>query len=316
MRIAIIGAGGIGCYYGAKLVQAKHDVTFIARGEHLAVMQSDGLSVTHPDFTFNEKITACSLDELTAKHKSSDFDLLLICIKAISTSEISSILKEWINLESDSPYIVSLQNGMGNEQVLTEYLGESKIIGGLAVRIGADVIKPARVTAVGVAQIIMGAWPHNVDADPDRIKFVSKIVEMFNQAGISTKESNDIRKELWRKLMINNGTNALAALTQRDTKYLSHHEEFATLMKCMMQETALASYVDSSNLMESDVEEMFQLIYEFDAIKPSMLIDREKGRTLELDEICGVVIKGCEALGKDAPYTRTVYTLLKNMGLK
>ncbi|MEO1924503.1 MAG: ketopantoate reductase C-terminal domain-containing protein, partial [Gammaproteobacteria bacterium] len=221
----------------------------------------------------------------------------------------------WLNHESGSPYILSLQNGMGNEQVLSEYLDESKIIGGLAVRIGADVIKPANVTAVGVAQVIMGAWPHNVDADPDRIKFVSEIVEIFNQAGIPSKESDNICKELWRKLMINNGTNALSALIQKDTKYLSHHEEYAILMKHMMQETALASHIDGSDLKEPDVDEMFQLIYDFDAIKPSMLIDREKGRTLELDEICGVVIKSCEALGKDAPYTRTIYTLLKNMGL-
>lgn len=313
MRIAVIGAGGIGCYYGAKLVNARHEVTFVARGEHLTAMQADGLSVTHPDFSFKQKVSACSLDDLIVKHKSSDFDLLLICIKTTSTFEIANVLKEWINTKSGSPYILSLQNGMGNEQVFSDHLNESKIIGGLAVRIGADVIKPANVTAVGIAQIIMGAWPHNVDADPDRIKFVSKTVEMFNQAGIPTKESDDIRKELWRKLMINNGTNPLSALIQKDTKYLSHHEEYAMLMKHMMNETALASQIDGSDLKETDAQEMFQLIYDFDAIKPSMLIDREKGRTLELDAICGVVINNCETLGKDAPYTRTIYTLLKNL---
>ena len=110
--------------------------------------------------------------------------------------------------------------------------------------------------------------------------------------------------------MINNGVNPLSALTGLDTRSLTHHPEFGKIVHGMMAETVAASKADDVNLGPEDLAEMFDLISNFNAIKTSMLVDKEKGRPLELDSIAGAVLRRCESLGIKAPYTMTVNALL------
>ena len=93
LHIAILGAGGIGCYYGAKLQAKGHNVSFIARGEHLAAMQSSGLELSHPNFEFKEKVDAFDLETLIEQHQPVDFDAIIICIKTTATREIAESLR-------------------------------------------------------------------------------------------------------------------------------------------------------------------------------------------------------------------------------
>ncbi|MGO1692740.1 MAG: ketopantoate reductase family protein [Marinobacter sp.] len=124
--------------------------------------------------------------------------------------------------------------------------------------------------------------------------------------------SEHIRYELWRKLVINNGVNPLSALTGLDTQSLTHHPEFSLIVYGMMAEAAAASKADGLDLGKEDVDEMFGLISSFKAIKTSMLVDKEKGRPLELDSIAGAVLRRSRMLGIGAPYTATVSALLEH----
>ena len=187
------------------------------------------------------------------------------------------------------------------------------MIGGLAVRIGGHILKPGHVVAEGAAEIVMGPWPMTGISDP-RAPFVEQLCRAFNAAGIPATVSDNIRYELWRKLVINNGVNPLSALTRLDTRSLTQHPQFRHVVFGMMSETVEASKADGVNLTRNDLEEMFGLISSFNAIKTSMLIDQEKGRPLELESIAGAVLKRCEALELEAPYTSLVNALL-NHGL-
>ncbi len=310
-RVAILGAGGIGCYYGARLQQAACSVTYVARGQHLQALQTTGLRLQHPDFMFSEPVLAISLEHLFADHQPEQFDLLVICIKANATESVAIRMQQWFEQHQQTTPILSLQNGVDNEPVIARFVGEQHLLGGLAIRIGAHIVEPGHVEATGVAQVRLGSWPNHTGQFSHHYPGqLDKITDVFNQAHIPTEQVIDIQRELWRKLLINNGVNPLSALTGLDTQVLTHHNDFTHIIRGLMQEVAIAAKADDVVLEQQDVDELFHVISHFDAIKTSMLVDLEKGRPLEIDAICGAVLSRCQALGQAAPYTETIRALL------
>jgi len=306
MRIVIIGAGGVGSYFGAKLLHAGHDVLFVARGAHLHAMQHDGLHVNHSTLQFAKGVSALDMQALL-KTKPLIYDLFILLTKSMETETIAKQLSSWFDSYGANTYVLSLQNGVENEDILAEYLPKTSIIGGLTRKIGAHVLKAGHVEAVGIAETILGSMVN----DSNTHIFVQHVAETFTKAGLPTHVTPDIRKELWKKLIINNGVNALCALLEVKTGVLMHHPKLSPLVLGLMHETARAARALHVNISSEDVDAMFELILGFDSIKPSMLVDLEHHRALELEEICGVVIRTLEKESLDAPYTRTIASLLK-----
>lgn len=313
MRFAVIGAGGIGCYYAARLIQAGETVSLIARGAHLTAMQQQGLRVQHSSLEFNEAVNAHSLETWFSETRPDQVDVVIVCLKAMQTVAFAEQLLGWFQTHAgaEQPFVLSLQNGVENEKQLADVLPKNTVLGGIARRIGAHIIKPGSVESVGPAQVILGLWPNHQQVGAERISKIQRIEQCFNKALIPTEVSDDINKELWRKLIINSGVNPLCALLQMETGLATKQQELRVLIKGAMDEAALAAKANGVELTASDIDEMLQLISSFDSIKPSMLVDREKGRPLEIEEICGVVIRGCQKLGLDAPYNRCISTLLR-----
>ncbi|WP_375056951.1 ketopantoate reductase family protein [Zobellella sp. DQSA1] len=309
MRFLIIGAGGIGGYYGARLQQAGHQVVLAARGEHLAAMQRQGLRVEHQEFRFMQPVRALELAGLRESCVSGDFDLVVLAMKSQATGPLMEALADWL-AGSEVP-VLSLQNGVDNEPLISAVVGEKRTLGGLAVRIGGHIVAPGLVQADGPAQVIMGSWPQRRPAQAD---WLEQLRLCFEQAGIPARVAVDIRRELWRKLIINNGVNPLSALSGLDTRSLSHHPQLGRSVYQMMEETAAVAAADGVTLGKTDVDEMYALIRNFDAIKTSMLVDKEKGRELELDAISGAVLRRAEQLGLEVPATRLAHGLLQLRG--
>lgn len=307
LRILMLGAGGIGGYYAARLARAGHQVVLTARGEHLSALQADGLFVDYEGDVFHCLLPACDHTELIRQYAPGDFDLIVVALKSTATEAVMAELSDW--LKRGTAPVLSLQNGVDNEPLIASTVGEHRVLGGLAVRIGGHITSPGRVSVEGEAQVVMGTWPEQPTDDP-RAEGVHRLAAAFTQAGIPTRVSDRIRQELWRKLVINNGVNPLSALTGMDTRALTHHPQLQLLVKAMMSETIEAAIIDGIPLTEEDRDEMFGLISGFNAIKTSMLVDREKGRPLELDSISGAVLRRFERAGRTAPYTLTVHTLL------
>lgn len=306
MNIVILGAGGVGSYFGAKLLNSKHNVSFVARGEHLKALQTKGLHVKHPSFECVQTVDALDMPSLLCLDASS-FDVVLLLTKSMETTTIAEQLLQWFTASSKFPYVVSLQNGVENEEILSDFLLPQKVIGGLTRKIGAHVVNAGCVEAVGEAETILGMMVE----DEETYVFVQKLTQVFNQAGIPTTLTPDIKKELWKKLIINNGVNALCALLRVKTGVLMHHPKLSTLVLGLMQETAKAARILHVKISDEDVKAMFELILGFDSIKPSMLVDLEHARALEIEEICGVVIRILANEGQDAPYTKTISFLLE-----
>ena len=308
MNFLIIGAGGIGCYYGARLQRAGHSVSYLARGEHLTAMQQQGLQVTHEDIGFCESVDAFDVHQLLKEKKCSQYDLIILTTKGGSTSSILEELSSWLGASS-TPFL-SLQNGVDNEALISEVVGEVRTLGGLAVRIGGHIISPGKIEATGPAQIVLGAWPNSQSCLPLELELIENFAKIFNDAAIPTRVSSNIQKELWVKLIINNGVNPLSALTGLDTRVLTSHPALTKSVYQLMEEVASVAKADDIELSRDDVDEMYELICTFDAIKTSMLVDKEKGRPLELDSICGAVLRRASTLDIEVPATALVNALL------
>lgn len=307
MRVLIIGAGAIGGVYAERLHHAGCQVTITARGEHLNAMQQQGLLVTRNGQSQRVNLPAYNHQQLQSLH-AADFDLIIITLKATHTAPLLAELGDW--LKQASTPVLSLQNGVDNEPLLADALGKERIIGGLSVQSGGEVISPGHIDATGIYKVILGKWPIEHTSTP---ACVTDLAHYLRNASIPVEISQQIQYELWRKLVINNGVNPLSAVTELDTYQLTHRPELAYIVRGMMQETALAAKHDGVQITEQDVNDMFNVIKSFDPIKTSMLIDKQKGRPLEVDAIVGSVLTRSEQQGLKAPYNRCLAGLLINL---
>ncbi|MGA2404112.1 MAG: ketopantoate reductase family protein, partial [Syntrophobacteraceae bacterium] len=312
MHFVVIGTGGIGGYYGARLQAHGQMVTFIARGTHLQALQTRGLRVNHPEWRFDATVRAYSLEEFFQSSLLPEADLIILCVKAIDTEAMAGRLAAWLG-ELSTP-VLSLQNGVDNEAVLAKRLGAERVLGGLAVRIGSHLTAPGIIDAVGPAQVVLGQWPTAAAASV-LTELLKQLDAVFNQAGIPTRVTDNIRLELWRKLVINNGVNPLSALTRLDTGTLMRDQGLSQIVYGLMAEATAAAVADGVLLTETDCKEMFELVRHFDPIKTSMLVDFEHNRPLELEEICGAVLSRSAQLQREAPYTFTIYQLLRRLAI-
>ncbi len=308
MNIVVIGAGGIGAYYGMILHKVGCNITFVARGENLSYLKKNKLKITHPNYTIEDKVNALSIEELL-ELESKDFDAVIIATKAMSTESISKSLSLWIKKSSATkiPYYISLQNGVENEDVMCEYYPIEYVIGGLTRLIVSHTIELGHVHCSGEVQTLIGALKQT----KKNRNFLNEFKYILDKTQTSTFICEDIKLELWNKLIINNGVNAICALLQEESGPLLENEKTAKLIYGLMSEAASASNAVGVNLKQEDASKMFELMKTFQSVKPSMWVDTENNRDLELDEICGVVIKNCEKQGIDSPYTRSIATILE-----
>lgn len=255
MRFLVLGAGGIGSYFGARLIEAGYSVTFVARDEHLEALKQNGLKLHHLDFNFENRVLCYSFDEL--KNIDADsFDAILLATKSTSTEALSKDLKNWFGNSKKTPYIVSLQNGVENEEKLSKDIDESYIIAGLTRKIGAHIVKPSYIEAKGTAETILGT----LNKTAENQAFLEEITDIFNKAKIPTQISKDIKLELWKKLIINNGVNAICALLKEETSVITKNEKLSKIVYGLMSETAQAALNKGINISKQDVDEMFELI--------------------------------------------------------
>ena len=307
MNIVVIGAGGIGAFYGMILHEAGCNLQFVARGTTLQYLKNHTMKITHPNYTIEERIESSSLDEFIQNNTPEDIDAIFIATKAMNTQEISEQMGNWTKNCKKPPYYISLQNGVENEDIMAQYYNQEYVIGGLTRLIVSHTISLGHVHCEGSVETLIGALQPNTT---NRM-FLNDLKTVLDKTPTKTILCNDIKLELWNKLIINNGVNAICALLEEESGPLLTNEKTSKLIFGLMSEAVLASNAVGVNLTQEDASKMFELYKKFQSVKPSMWVDKENNRELELEQICGVVIKNCEKQGKDAPYTRAISTILE-----
>ena len=307
MNIAVIGPGGIGAFYAMILYSVGCKVKLIARGKTLEYLQSKPLKVTHPNYTLEDKIDTFNIDEFIKEHEPSEFDAIFIATKGMSTKDISQKLGSWIEGSLNIPYYISLQNGVENEDIMAKYYKKEYVIGALSRLIVSHTVSLGHVHCEGGVETLIGAIKHT----KENKEFLLKLKTVFDKTPTKTIICENIKLELWNKLIVNNGVNPICALLEEETGVLLNNEKTSKIIYGLMSEAALASKAIGVNLTQDDAKKMFELYKNFQSVKPSMWVDKENNRDLELEQICGVVIRNCEKQGFDAPYTRTVSSILE-----
>ena len=299
MKIGVIGTGAIGGYFGAKLAQAGLDVTFISRGTTLNILQTQGLKIKSymGDFTIRKPKVAHSFNVLA------DTDIILLCVKSYNTREVAEALKSRI---SDKTIIISMQNGIENEDILAEVFGKEKSIGSV-VYITASVPEPGIIKHTSYGKVIFGELNKEIT---HRIRDIEKV---FLDAGVPCGLTSDIKTELWKKLMLNIPYNGFTALARGP---LSNYHEIREAQECFLRalkEVQAVARAEGHNISDEDVADVLKFTKSegFTTFKSSTLLDIESNKPLEIDSMQGAVIKAAEKHNLDIPVNKLIYALLK-----
>ena len=229
-----------------------------------------------------------------------DCDWLLFACKSQHTRSLAARLAPYVGPDCR---LGSLQNGVDNEPILAEAFGRP-VMGGLMRKFFAHITAPGEVEVRGVLEAVLGAFPTGCSPD------VTALAELLRRAGITVYLSDDIRRELWRKLILNNGCNPLAAVTFLDTQRMANDPDMAWVMRNLMSEAGAAAAADEVEFSPHELEAVFQWIKGIDPIKPSMQADAERGKPLELDGITGAILRRAALLCIEVPVTATLHHIL------
>ena len=305
MKIGFAGAGGVGCYFGGMLRKGGLDISLIVRNSNAETLRTHGLKITEngQDFHVRPNIIN-SGNSIDLKHLI-DLDWLVFTCKSHQTETLA---KQLIGYVGENTQIASLQNGIDNSTLLSNIFGRP-VTGGLSIRFAAHIKEPGHVEAAGKGYCLFGNFPTGCNTA------VKKMITTCVQAGVDVRETEDIQRELWRKILINNGVNPMTALMQRDSEFILKNPMTLLVVKDLMSEAARAAAGDGVDLNETDIKELLSVVSGLGPIKSSMQVDLEVGRELELDAICGAVIDRSDAIEKPAIVTKTLYRLLKSISV-
>lgn len=297
MKIAVIGSGGVGGYFGGKLALAGHEVTFLARGKHLEAIQENGLQILSPQGDFLVKPAQTTADMTTI----GQVDLIILGVKAWQVKENLPQLHALIGKKT---MILPLQNGVLVPEELKDELKEAYVLGGLC-RIFSEIEAPGVIRHVGVEPTIVFGALNN-----EKSEQLLQLKDDFEQAGIKAKVADDIQVELWKKfIFICSG--GLIALTHSNYGKLRELPETRELMKALLNEIYVVAQKAGVQVKAEYVENTLSFIDAFPAeATTSLARDIWEGKPSELEYQNGTVVKLGEKYGIETPVNRFVYTCL------
>jgi 2-dehydropantoate 2-reductase len=302
MRIAVMGAGAVGGYFGARLVAASNEVAFIARGLHLAALRQEGLDLE--SFQGNLKVRdALFTDD---PNQVGVVDLVLFCVKSYDTEAAAAKLSSLIG---DRTVILSLQNGVDNADKIAQRWGSQRTLAGV-VYIGSELLQPGKIKHSSGGKIVFG----ELDGE---VRDTSRAVEqVLSSARISCEVSRAIRNVQWRKLLWNAPFCAISCLTHATVKEIVESESLTKLALDCMMEVRAAAKTQAIDLDPALFEETVNFSKSLGDFKPSMLQDFEAGKPLEYEAFNGIVVELLRRAGKEAPTNQVFYGALKYLDKK
>jgi 2-dehydropantoate 2-reductase len=296
MRIAIMGAGAVGAYFGARLAAAGHEVGFIARGKHLEAMQRDGLTIN--SINGDQRIRSFFTADPAALGAA---DVILFCVKTYDTEVAARQLAPMMGKDTT---ILTLQNGVDGPQRLAELWGSHRTWAGV-VFIAARVERPGVIEHTAAGKIVFGELDGTVGQATRRLH------ETLSQANIPCEISAEITKVMWQKLVWNAPFCALCCLLQAPVQAILDSESLTALAVRCMEEVREAAACEGIRLDPSIAAQTLRFSRGLGGFKPSMLQDLENGKPLEYQALNGIVRDVLDRHRRQAPVNETLYTLLK-----
>ena len=299
MRIAVVGAGGVGGGFGAALAKAGADVTFIARGAHLAAMKSQGLKIqggrgeTHLVPT-KATDNPAEIDPV---------DIVLFCVKLWDVESAGEAIKPLVGPDTA---VIPLQNGIDAAERLIPILGPKAVMGGVA-QISASIVAPGVIQQVGTfMRMIFG------ELDGKRSKRAEDFFALCQKAGFDVTLSEQILTDLWMKFILLACNASITAATRQPLGKLREDADLRPIMMAAFQETIDIGRAKGVTLPADALAKIFDFVgHAPPAMKASMALDLERGNRLELPWLGGKVVELGRQLKIPTPVHGVMYAVLK-----
>lgn len=292
MKIAVMGAGAVGCFFGALLAKAGHEVVLIGRPAHVEAVRAGGLRLEWVDA--EETIVLGASTEAQAV---AGAGLVLVCVKSGDTEEAGRLMAPHL---APGAVLVSLQNGVGNAQRLGALLGRHVIPA--AVYVAVDMAGPGHVRHRGRGELVIGAG-----------EGAEALTALLRGAEIPTALSAEVESVLWTKLVLNCAYNALSAITLQPYGVLVAADGAERLIRTILAECEAVASACGIHLPEGQAERVLAAAHAMAEQISSTAQDMIRGRPTEIEYLNGHIVRQGQAHGVPTPLNQALTTIVKIM---
>jgi 2-dehydropantoate 2-reductase len=294
-----MGAGAIGSLFGGFLAEDGNDVALIARESHVKAIERNGLIIEGASGKHVVKVKAVT----KPAHLKETFDLILLTVKAYDTRQA---VTEAQKLMGNTSVLLCLQNGLGMEQIASEIIGRDRVLRGVTIN-GVILKESGLIMHTGKGETTIGELNGRITVR------TQKIAEVFSEAGLLTRVTNNIEGTVWTKILINAGINPFGALTGMKNGELMMFPELKELMvETVIEGTNVARKINVK--LEGDpVSLMIKTVEMTAQNRNSMLQDVEKGKRTEIDFINGAISNLGKRVGVKTPLNNLLTSLVKGL---
>jgi 2-dehydropantoate 2-reductase len=298
-RIAIVGTGALGCYYGARLARAGNDVHFLVRSGRAAIM-ARGIRVKTPA----ERFTVKKVQTHATAEDIGPCDLVIVTVKATANAALAKLLPP---LVGPNTLVLTLQNGLGVEEPVAEVVGGDRVLGAICF-VGVMRTAPGVVQCSFPGLILLGEFGRPAQA---RTREVAKL---FEAAGVKCEAQDNLEELRWKKLVWNVPFNGLAiAAGGITTDVIMADEGLRLLARRLMEEILEAAAKFGHAIPRTFMDLQFDRTAKLGKYEPSSLIDYHAGRAIEIEEIWGEPVRRAKSVGVPVPRLEMLYWLIKRL---
>ena len=301
-RIAVLGAGAVGCYFGGMLARAGAPVTLIGRPPHVEAISGRGLFFE--GLHFQEHIPVAASTQVSAVR---DAEIVLFCVKTLDTEEAAKSLLPHL---APSAAVISLQNGVDNVERIRSAAKIDAFAG--AVYVAAAMTAPGHVKHSGRGDLILGDLPGRAKEDGHRRLRLESIASLFERAGVPCRVSENVEGELWMKLIINCTYNAVSALGRARYCCAAGNHWTREVMVKVIEEAVAVAHAAGVRLPEVKmVETVLEISETMTNATSSTAQDLARGKRTEIDSLNGYLVRRGAEVGVATPVNQTLHALVK-----
>jgi 2-dehydropantoate 2-reductase len=298
MRIAFIGAGGVGGYFGARLIDAGENVAFVARGAHLAALTTSGLRVESPKGSLHLRNIKAAADPASI----GPVDVVFVTVKMYDLAAAAAMLRPLLHAGT---VVITLQNGVEALDIVARETGREHVAGGVAY-VAAVIAEPGLIRHTSLDALIFG------ELDGGRSERLALLEAACQRAGFGARVSDRIEIDLWAKFARLSVFSGMTAVTRSPIGVLRDDPELYAMLQAACEETITVGRAKGVALPASLMGEIEQMVHGLPHhAKASMLEDLERGRRLELPWLSGAVVRLGRETGVATPIHSFIATVLK-----
>jgi 2-dehydropantoate 2-reductase len=299
VRVAVFGAGAVGCFYGGMLARAGHEVVLIGRPAHVEAIQRAGLHFEGLQFDEHVRLAASTEPEAVRGAR-----LVLFCVKSTDTEQGAAQIAPILDPGS---VVLNLQNGVDNTERIQARVSQQVIPA--VVYVATEMAGPGHLKHHGRGELVIGAPNGAPSATLEEA--LAGVQRWFAEAGVQVTISDNVAGELWAKLVVNCAYNAISAISQRPYGEMIRGAGVREVMRDVVAECLAVAAASGVRTAPELVDNVYRIAEWMPTQYSSTAQDLQRGRPTEIDHLNGYVVRRGEALGIPVPANRTLWALVK-----